>query len=248
VWTADATISLSAGEQRVITVSTTDPFYNAQTPIAGTDYRLVSGAISVTLTRTSGASAGIVITASTAAIVADLQLRACSVPVTYSVQISGLDQTSITDYGARSFPTDLPWCNQYDVDAIFQTAMSLRAQPLPIVEAGFQIAEPTKAAALLARDLSDRVTIDEDETALNNIDFHVEWIGHELLGEHDHKIRFGCEAVPLTIPPGDVFRLDTAGQGLDDGLLDSGIANPDNILILGSAVSGHRLDEGVLAN
>jgi hypothetical protein len=245
VWSSDTPISLSSGEQKVITVSTSDPFYNAVTPVLGTDYT-VAGSVAVTLTRTSGASAGIVLTSSGVSVVSALQLRAVLVPVTHALQVSATDPTSVTDYGQRAFPGDLPWCNAYDAEAVVAAAVAQRSSPLPIIQASFVIpgSNPTKADAILARDLSDRVTIVEPTTSLND-PFYIETISHQLTGEHDHTVTFGVEMAAT--PPSPIFRLDTAGQGADDGKLGGGFDDPANILILGSAVSGHRLDEGVLA-
>lgn len=224
VWQNESTITLAAGEQRIITVTATDPFTDAIIPQVGDDYTVVTGAVTMALTRTSGASAGIIITApSVASTIEGLQLRAAPIPVTHSIQVNVADAVSVDDYGSRSFPSDLPWCNQYDAEAVMATAVEFRAQPLPIVQAEFQIATPAKAEMLLDRDLSDLVTVYETETELDGDNFFVESITHEVMGDFDHRIIFGIEAAPeLTI-------------------------TPDSILILDSAVVGHRLGEGVLA-
>lgn len=246
IWSSDTPISLGTGEQRVITASTTDPFYGAIIPVLGTDYTLLTGSVNITLTRTSGTSTGIVITApSGAAILTDLKVRAYSVPVSHSLQVEVSDSSSITDFGQRSFPGDLPWCNEFDAEAVLETAVSSRAQPLPVVSTSFFIGTSgPRADALLARDLSERVTIVEPETALND-DFFVENFRHLLSADFDHVVGAGVEIVPLSVSTTQVFRLDTSGQGADQGKLDSGIARPENLFILDSAVSGHRLDEGV---
>lgn len=68
--------------------------------------------------------------------------------------------------------------------------------------------DATKAAAILSRDLSDRVTIVEPETALND-PFHLERIQHTFTGEHDHTVTFTAERVPPTTYP-NLFILGTS--------------------------------------
>jgi hypothetical protein len=245
VWTSDATITLSSGEQRVVTASASDPFFGAVTPVAGTDYTLISGSVAVTLTRTSGSAVGIVLTSTGASVVTGLQLRATPCPVAYNIQVSASDSESIDDYGRRSFPSDLPWCNQYDADAVLNNAVSLRSQPNPIVQTRFQISDDTKAALLLPRNMSDRVTLNEQETALSNVEFFIESIGHDISGIRDHSISFGLEAAPVLADTS--FRFDTTGHGFNDGEFDSGIVSPDVMFRFDGSTSGHRFDDGYFA-
>jgi hypothetical protein len=249
VWANDSPISLSAGEQKMITVSASDPFMEAVPPVAGTDYTALSGSVTTALTRTSGTSTAIILTTvgGAAAVISGLQLRAQPVTVAYTVQVSASDSTSMADYGPRSFPGDLPWCGVGDAEAVLSTTVVQRCQPLPILQVRFLVGVNTaKVAAILARDLSDRVTVTEPETALSAVDFYVESIGHEFTGEYDHAVTFGLEAAP--IPPSPTFQLDTAGAGADNGKLGGGFDDPSNILILDSAVAAHCLDAGVLAH
>jgi hypothetical protein len=240
VWTSDVTLSLSAGEQKLITASASDPFYGAVAPVAGTDFTVLSGTVTTSLIRSSGASATIIYTATTAAVITALQLRAQPVTVGYSVQVSALDGTSITDYGPRAFPGDLPWCNPADAQAVLDTVVFQRSRPLPIVQAQFQIGSNlTKAAAILVRDLSDRVTVVEPETALNN-DFYVESIGHEYANKFDHLVSVGLEMAPAL--PSPLFRFDTAGAGFDDGKWGGGLDDPATIFRFDTA--GHGFDQG----
>jgi hypothetical protein len=240
VWTADTTIGLSAGESRLITVSASDPFFNAIPPVAGTDFT-VSGTVTTALTRTSGGSTTIIITAVGAATVTALQLRAQPVTVAYTVQVSASDSTSITDYGPRSFPGDLPWCTPADAQSILSLAVAQRAQPLPIVLTRFMLGNnTTKAAAVLARDLSDRVTVIEPETVTNG-DFYVETIAHQLTGTFDHEMVVGLEAAYT--PPSPLFRFDTTGAGFDQGKWGNGQDDPASIFQFDTA--GHGFDQGM---
>jgi hypothetical protein len=198
------------------------------------------------LVRSSGASAVVsVLGGPSGATVQGLQLRAQPVPTSYTVQVSASDAGSISDYGQRSYPGDLPWCNPYDAAAVLSATVAQRAQPTPIVSATFMIGRNEfKSAAILVRDLSDRVTIVESETVLNN-DFYIESLRHDFTGEYDHTVTVGLEMAPVQQTP--IFALDTDGAGADQGKLGGGFSDPNTILILGSSVAGHRLGEGVLA-
>lgn len=246
IWTSDATITLAAGEQRSITASTTDPFFNAETPVAGTDYTVVSGSPTVALAAVNGSSATIRITAGGGipAIIEGLQLRAQPVTVSYSVQVSVSLDRSIEDYGSRSFPNDLSWCNQYDAEAVLQTAIAQRANPNPVLNVRFLVGDNlARASAVLTRDLSDRVKIVESETALND-DFFIESIQHDLTSEFDHSVTFGLEMVPVVAaaPVDTSFHFGDADRGFDEGTFSSGLIPTENLLRFDDATVG--FDEG----
>ena len=247
VWTSDATLTFTPGEQKVITASASDPFFDAVTPVAGTDFTQVSGTVTCRLLRTSGASAGIVLSASVGgpAVITGLQLRAFPVPVTYAVDVSASDPASVEEYGSRTLPNDLPWCGVEDAQAVLSLAVAYRSEPLPVATARFVVGrDPRRCAAILARDLSDRVTVIEPETALSG-DFFIESIAHEITSEFDHAVTIQVEAAASQVD--NVFRLDVPGQGADQGRLGGGLDDPATLLRLDSTEVGHRLDEGVTA-
>lgn len=220
----EETITLLAGEQKIISVSTTDPFYDAVVPVSGTDYTLASGSLDdVRLIRTSGISTGVVLTAGgSGAVITGLQLRAIAVPVAHSLQIEASDVESIEQYGRRSFPSDLPWCSPGDAQAVLDLNIALRAQPLPIITVRFVLSKKNTARAghILPRDLSDRVRVIEPGTWTNG-EFFIESIRHELSDVYDHAVTIGLEAVPTFVD--DVFRFDTTGRGFDQGEFGNGL-------------------------
>ena len=220
IWTSDTTIDIADGETKLVTAAVSEPFSGAVAPVAGTDYVLTSGTVETSLLRTSGSAATIVLKAvGGAAKVSTLQLRAQPLAVAYTVQISETDTASVGEFGARNFPGDLPWCNPYDAEAVLETVVALRADPLPILSTRFMVGKnTTKAGLLLPRDLSDRVRVKQSETVLDH-DFYIETIRHELTGEDDHAVTFGLEAVPTPISP--VFRFGVAGQGFAQGKFGS---------------------------
>lgn len=226
IWQLESPIGFTANENKSFIVEVSDPFMNAVEPVSGTDYTVIAGTItSSSLSRTSGASTTITLGAgSGGAQISNLQLRAIPVKVAYTTQVAASDPVSIADYGPRSFPGDLPFCNQYDAQAVLDTAVQMRAQPLPVVTARFIIGNQLiQAAQILSRDLSDRVTIVESETVLND-DFYVESLGHDFTGEHDHAVTVGLEAAP-----------------------PDGAATAANVFIIGGG-AGHQIGDGVLAS
>jgi hypothetical protein len=244
VWNSDAVITLSDGETKLITASTSSPFYGAITPVSGTDYT-GTGVITTSLLRTSGASATIVAKAvGGPAKIATMRLRAQPLVTEYTQQITAVDPDSVDEYGPRAMPEDLPWCGVEDAKAITAGVVALRAQPLPIVSVRFVIGKNTsKAVQLLPLDLSDRVHIIESELALND-DFYIESIRHELTGEDDHAITFGLEAVPTNVSP--VFRFDASGQGFNQGKFGSDVDDPASIFIFD--VAGRGFSDGLFAH
>ena len=223
IWTGDSFIKFSASETKTFIASTSDPFQDATVPVSGTDYIIDAGAFSsVTLSRTSGASTILTMTATGAgAKIRDLQVRARPVTVTYTQQVTASDSASIADYGQRSFPTDLPFSSIYDAQAILDTVVEQRAQPLTVVQVPFVIQSTTRANDVLTRDLSDRVTINVTAASLNN-DFYIESFAHNFGTELDHTVTVGCEILPPagTVTAANVFILGSGGaHDLGDGKL-----------------------------
>src|SRR4249920_571046 len=198
VWVQDAIITLGAAEVKTFVASASDPFINAVVPVSGTDYTLVSGAVTPTLSRTSGASTTITLTAGGGgAVLNRLALRAQPVSTIYTVNLTASDATSITDYGPRSFPSDPSFASVFDAQAVLDKAIEQYKDPLPIVEGTFSVAQnTTRAASVLARDLSDRVTLTVSGMSLNT-DFYVESFRHDFANpDLRHDVTVGMEKVP----------------------------------------------------
>jgi hypothetical protein len=220
VWEADSTIDIPANTTVPVAVELTDPVQSAVTPKVGFDLKVLTGTVTPTLSRDSGTAITIFLAAGGAtAQVVGLRLRAVPVPVAYTVQVSASDTVSQTDYGLRSYPAEAPWAGQYDAKAIADLQVATRKQPNPILNIRFPctLNQDARLSALLARDLSDRVTIVEPETAVNS-DFFLESFAHSIDGITDHQIMVGCEAVPPTVGnPAIMFQFDgPPGTGFDD--------------------------------
>lgn len=245
VWSSDATVTLSAGEQRVVTAVSSDPFYDAVTPVSGTDFTVSGGSVTAALLATSGTSAGIVLTSvSGASVVRSLRLRANPVQVSHTVQVSAEDADSVDEYGAKSFPTDLPWCGPEDAAAILGSTVAMRAEPLTVLTVRFACGSSNldRASLVLVRDLSDMVTVVEGETSLNSA-FYVESITHDFTSELDHSVTFGLEAAQQPITP--LARFDDASVGFDVGKFSDARDQPSTLARFDDASIG--FDEGVFA-
>lgn len=246
IFSSDRTYSIVSGDTLQVRVEATDPFYSAVTPVAATDYTLLNGTVTVSLSRTAGQSTTINVKASGgAAVIQGLRLRAYSVSATRTFQVHAEDTTSIDSYGRRSYPGEAPWVSAEDAKAIADLILAQRAERLPIVS--FRVAgsgNDTRMTQQLARDLSDRITIIDAETGLSDA-FYIERIEHRISqAGMVHDTVFGCEKVPAL--PTNVFKFDVAGRGFNDGKFGaSGIDDPDTIFRFD--VAGQGFDDGLFA-
>jgi len=218
VWQTDATIAVPAGTAVTVTAQSSDPFLNAVTPVADTDYTLLAGAATASLSRTSGQSTTITFTDSGAgSIVTALQLRANPVTVARTVQVSVTDTASQAAYGVRGLPSgiDISGATVEDVVAVATTYVTRYAQRKPIVTIPVANLNGTRLTQQLARDLSDRVHITDTETGLD-ADFFIEQISHATSG-HGRVLTttLGCEKADAT-SPANVFVFDDAANGKFD--------------------------------
>lgn len=239
VWSMDGNTLIADGETAAVDISATDPFIGAIPPVAGTDFTLRSGAVSVSLSRDSGQSCVIYLTASGGpAVVADLSLRAKPVTVDSTVRVHSIDSASSDTYGLRSWPAErLPvWAGQWDAQAIADIIVATYARRLPAVSLTFTGGDDTRLAQQLGRDLSDRVTIVDTQTGLH-ADFWVEQIQHKITAD-SHATTFGCVRVPTQ--PVNVLILDSGT--LDVCVLGrEGLDDPDLVLRLDSGQIGANL-------
>jgi hypothetical protein len=243
VWTSDAPITVSDGETLELTAQGTDPFFGAIPPVAGTDYTLLSGAVTITLTRTSGQAVTVRILATGGpATLQGLQVRAYPVPVVRTTQVHAEDVASIGSpanpkYGRRSWPLDAPWAGVHDARAIALIILAHRAERLPVVTVKFVGSNDTRLAHMLARDLSDRVTTIEPELGING-DFYIDRIGHSFNGDAGHETMFVTEKAPAQVA--DVFILGSATNGVlgTNRLGKRGLDDPATVFILGSGSNG----------
>lgn len=256
VWESDDTLSLTLGESVQVHVQASDPFMDAQDPQTGTDIITTgAGTPIVTLSRRSGQNTTITITAAGAALtVTHLQVRALSVPVTRTVQVTADDSTSISRHGLRSYPDDAPYAGRHDAFAITQLLLARYAERRPTVELHLVSCDTAHHVQEVTRTISDLITIRNGELGLYG-DFYIEWLQHTLTrmpaqGEvcpgPVHYAVLGCETSGITVPA-NPFTFDKVGAGFDDGVFDPTAAdNPSSVFIFDHPTQG-QFDVGKFA-
>lgn len=223
VWSSSSPLSLSLGQSVTIQASASDPFYNAITPVAGTDYvKSGSGTVQVTLNRTSGQSVQITYLAVGGSVtLTKLQLRATAWPTTQTVTVAQTDSTSIDQHGQQDYPNQCPWAGAQDAYAIAEIILMRYAQRRPIVEFSVAAADPVHYVTSLKRQLSDLVNIENDELGIN-APYFVEHIAHNIQRMNNagqppvHTVTLACEA-QVTQLSAPAFTFDLRGAGFDDG-------------------------------
>lgn len=225
VWTSDSTISLGIGESTSITVSASDPFQDAVTPVNGTDYiKGGAGTAQVTLSRTSGITATISILAiGGPVVITDLQLRARAVTVRRNVRIARNDPSSISTHGTKAYSGSAPWAGINDADAIASMVLLHYSQRRPTIQMRIATKDPAHFLQVLKRTVSDRIRVINGELGLDS-DFFVERITHAIQRVNRaghppvHSVTLGCEKdLVLQTNP---FTFDLRGAGFDQGVFD----------------------------
>jgi hypothetical protein len=222
VWETEEVISIAASQSYTVVISTSDPFTRAivpsdipPTPNSTVDYVVLAGSVaSVSLSATSGASTSITITAgASGATIQGMRLRAYSLTVARSRVTAASDATSKTAYGVRTLPSDLEpkWASYPDAQDLAALFVATRKDPLTQVQTVFTChdSQTARLTAVLARDLSDRVTVVEAETVTNG-PFYVESISHDAPSFVEHVVTFGLEAVPTAAAAAAAFILGTS--------------------------------------
>jgi hypothetical protein len=247
VWSTTSEYVLAAGETLTLDLKPNDPFIGAINPVVGTDIILRSGSgPTVNITRNSGQSTQLTITAANATIVQSIRLRAQPVPIVRKVRVVAENPESINKHGVRSDVEITPvWANVHDALAIGKIIVAQRGERLPVVSIAVNNATDARLTQILSRDLSDRIHIIEpNETGLDD-DFFIEKIEHEIseVGKK-HVATFSCERVwhDTTVTP-NYFTFDKAGSGFNDGVFgEDGMIQSDKIFILGNTGDNGKLD------
>lgn len=248
VWQTTSTFVVNAGESMVIYCTATEPFIDAITPEEGTDYELLGGSATVSLSQDSGITTQITIEATSTAYIEGMAIRAYSCPVAREYVVSSIQAASVEKYGVASpdSASQPKLAGVNDAKAVGDIIVAQRAERLPVISITVKGANDTRKTQILSRKLSDMVTIVEAETSTNHTHF-IEKIGHSITHAGKlHTATFGCERVPSASTQ---FTFGVAGAGFDQGTFGlSGYDDPDTVFILDSAVSGHRLGTGKLAS
>ncbi|MCZ7440809.1 hypothetical protein O7598_31055 [Micromonospora sp. WMMC241] len=242
VWQMTGPRSLVDGETIALTAQSGDPFFGAVPPVAGVDFQLVSGAVTTALSRTSGQSVTVLVTAVGGPVQLDgMAVRAYPVPVQTTVEVHAEDPSSIAEVGRQSWPSDRAptLASLPDATAIADVILAGRARRQPTMTVTFRGGVPARLRQQLARDLSDRVRVIDGGTGLD-ADCWVERIEHSVSGA-DHVTAFGVERIPAQ-PAGVLVLGDTIRGKLGTGRLGTtGLDDPAAVFIVGAGVLGANL-------
>lgn len=249
VWQDTSTHILSIGQSIDLTVSASDPFINAVTPVVGTDIvSSGSGVLNVLLDRSSGTTATLTLLAVGGPVtVTSVQVRAQTLAVQQTIRVSRSDPESIAEHGESTYPDAAPWAGAEDADAIAAMVLLHYAQRRPTVQIRLVASDPAHYVQILKRTVSDRVRIVNDEMGLDS-DFFVERVTHTIqrIGRQGrppvHAVVLGCEKdVDVVANP---FTFDVRGAGFDAGVFDPLQADDaDRVFIFDDAVQG-QFDTG----
>lgn len=252
IWTSDETtyVVLTTTD---VSVSTSDPFLNAITPVAGTDYTVISGAVSIALvnaygnSRTSGSTVTIRITATSApASITNLRLRAQPVTVTHTVQRTLRDIASSDIHGVKTDTVSRPWLSSWDAVDVIANVITHHSRPLEQITLRLLGYDTTTLHRQLGTRLSDRLRVTDSITGLNDL-FYVEQINHSVDNNDQdrHSTVFGLERIP-DVSLGECFILDNSildndvlcGGFTGFGGLDAGSSeDSESIFVLAESTS-----------
>ena len=235
VWSTDEVFNIAEGGTITVTAVGTDPFINAITPVKGAkvytvasqtispavhDYLLVSGTVSVSLSRTSGQSTTITIVSTdvnTTAVITGLQLRATPVPVVRKTIVKDKDQTSIEINGPKTYTdANIDWAGVNDSKAIGEIILDQRFKRLPVIQFEVNNGSVKRIRQVLEFKLSDRIHLVNANTFTSHT-FYVEQLEHhiEQAGNYHHVV-VGCEQVPVALE--GPFTFNVTGAGFNDGV------------------------------
>ncbi len=242
VWSSDDILTVINGETVAVEAKPSDPFLNAQPPEPDVDYIVSSGSVTVALSRDSGQSVTLLVTAVGGdAVVSRLAVRATSVPVARTVKVTAEDTASINASRRSSWPDEVPFANSYDAQAIARRIVAVYGTNRPSVSFSISYApgRPSRyLEQILSLRISDRVTVRNDRLGLN-ADFMVERLTHRIrkLGLI-HRLEIGCQIVD-PVQASNAITFNVAGKGFNDGSFGiDGIDNPATMLRFDTAGKG----------
>ena len=226
LWKTTDNIQVPSGGTTTVQVTASGPFQDAQVPVAGTGFAQLSGTTTAALSRTSGQSTVITLTdGGGGSWIGSLILRARPVTPGRVYQVSAADSASVTAYGTRGLPSgaDMSWCSAQDAAAVTSVILTQYKQRRPIVTIPVRNANPGRLTQMLARDISDRITITDSQTGMN-ADCFIEQIGYTMSeGGRVMETVFGCEKAPGSVTTPWTFGTSVFGTGVF-GLLGPPVA------------------------
>jgi hypothetical protein len=259
VWSTDDPISIGASQSVVLVIRADNPFLNLQVPSAAvtylddggvltSDYHVASGSVSFTLSRTSGQSALVTITAGGSGAFLDTGLKVRGTPVEQGAarQFSASDAQSQAIYGDNDWDGTAPWAHFGDAEAIVDQIVAIYARPMPSVTFDVDgVLSSGTLTRILDTQVSDRITVTNDELGLS-ADFIVEQVTHTIrqLGVRYIQTIGAQIAEPVQAVNPFTFGVAASGFGLGQFALDAG-NNPTTMFRFDTA--GKGFGQGVFA-
>jgi hypothetical protein len=244
IYQTDDFLSLAAGESRLITIDGSEPFLDAVPPQPIVDYTIITGTATFGLTRLTGKTTTLTITANTACVIQGLRVRARPLIVRNSVTIIEDDVGSQDQHGIRTVQdTDFEGIsNQHDGRAVARILIGQRSERLPVVSIGVNSGNSTRLTQVLERRISDRIHIIEPDQTFVDHDFYIDRIEQSVdSAGKDHRAIFICERVPVSAggTPIEFFTFGSASAGFNEGYFaDPGTMITDTLFILDDATQG----------
>jgi hypothetical protein len=258
VWSTDDVIALGATEVRTYIIRPDTAVVNMQTPSATFlyttdagntfDYVLDSGAITPALSRTSGQTVTLTLTAGGGGALISTGLRVRATPLLDgpTQKFTAADTISQGTYGITQWPGEAPWAYYYDAQAICDQVVATYAYPAPTVQLQVEARLGSGThTRILAAEISDRITVRDDDMGLNT-DFHIEQLVHSVqqLGVRHTQTVAGqvAPAYQATNP----ITFDVAGKGFNDGQF-AAYAGNNPATMFRFDVGGVGFNQGVFA-
>lgn len=215
VWQYDTVITLGPTGGASVTAKPSDPFSGAVAPVAGADFTMSVGTVTVALSRDSGGLTDIVFSGGTAgAQVSALQLRAQALTASGSVTVeTGIDTSaSKAKYGERAQALAVwPGIALTDAQSLCDGMAIAYQEPRPIIEIDVVNADWPHLLQILARKVGDRIHV-VDFQAGADLDATIESKAHRITGGPTHLLTMGLEKVVES--DWALYDVDLYGTGL----------------------------------
>jgi len=234
---ANGPLVFTTNEVKAFEIRTDTAFVNAVVPVEGAtgspgqgqmslsgDYQAFGSGFSVTptLSRASGESLVLTMTATGAGYISGLQLRADPIITIGSVQVKGADTTSQAIHGICSYTLDAPWMDENTANTVVDLILNEYANPPASAEITFISGETenTRLSNMLEREPGEKVTIQDaagwsDTAYIDTIDHEITEAGMFV------ETTFTCrKAVTPLVASANIFILDSSTNAvLDTDLL-----------------------------
>lgn len=245
IFSSEDVINLTTGQSLTLKIDHSQGFVDLITPVAGLDYTLVSGTVTMGVSRTSGGTANLEINCQSAAVIAGLRVRGRSIEPKNTINVEHNDVGSQDNHGIRTLDdsnTEVV-SNQHDAWALANIIIAQRSQRRPVVSITVNNGNDTRYYEIFQRQVSDRIRIVEQNQTFVDHEFFIENIAHSIAqAGKDHTVVFTCERAPSDTEDPDppvFFTFGDANAGFNEGAFaENGISFTETILILDDSTNG----------